>query len=112
MPHALRDEIAKHAPDVIVRFVGEAAGAAPPLGTLDPAILRWCEREQFVLVTNNRRSMPEHLAAFAARGGRMPGVFVIKIGWTIAQTADHLALVSGGSFIAEYQNQIRYLPIE
>lgn len=34
---------------------------APALGTLDPEILIWCEENDFILVTNNRKSMPLHL---------------------------------------------------
>lgn len=35
---------------------------APPKGTPDPDVLRWCDLNGFALVTNNRRSMPVHLA--------------------------------------------------
>jgi ribosome biogenesis GTPase A len=43
--------------DIVV--VGD--DAAPPLGTKNPQILEYCEREQRILVTNNRKSMPGHL---------------------------------------------------
>ncbi|MBR8837576.1 MAG: DUF5615 family PIN-like protein [Stigonema ocellatum SAG 48.90 = DSM 106950] len=46
-------------PDIIVWVVGEPN--TPLRGTLDPQILLWCEEYDFVLVTNNRTSMPVNL---------------------------------------------------
>ena len=34
---------------------------APNKGTLDPEVLCWCEANNFVLLTNNRSSIPIHL---------------------------------------------------
>lgn len=42
--------------------------SAPGKGTDDPEVLRFCEREHRALITNNRKSMPGHLAQFAAEG--------------------------------------------
>ena len=112
VPHALRSEI-QHLdanPVVrVVRVVGEAG--CPPLGTPDPNILRWCERHGFVLFTNNRASMPVHLAGHISLGGHVPGIFTLKQGWALAQTAEHLVLVAGASFDDEYENQISHLPV-
>ncbi len=36
---------------------------APPFGTLDPEILLYTEKEKRLLITSNRKSMPEHLEA-------------------------------------------------
>jgi hypothetical protein len=47
-------------PDLFVLAVGELT--EPPRGTLDLEILCWCEEHGFVLVTNNRKFMPIHLA--------------------------------------------------
>jgi hypothetical protein len=33
---------------------------APPKGTLDPDILIWIERTGYILLTANRRTIPEH----------------------------------------------------
>ena len=41
---------------------------APPLSTLDPDILLYCEREQRALVTENWSTMPGHEAAHFAGG--------------------------------------------
>lgn len=107
--HALGDELLAQAPPPSVRVIG--GGDAPAPGTPDPALLEWCEREGFILVTNNRRTMPAHLANQLARSGRVPGIFIVKDGWTLAETAQHLVLVAGASPSREYENQVWFLPV-
>ena len=51
-----RTRLLQHEPEMVIWKVGDSG--APPLGTLDPDILSWCEEHDLVLVTNNRRSMP------------------------------------------------------
>ncbi|HEY0657898.1 MAG TPA: DUF5615 family PIN-like protein, partial [Pyrinomonadaceae bacterium] len=55
----LRFALLRSEPNLIVWQVGMLG--APTLGTSDPEILIWCEENAFVLVTNNRKSMPVHL---------------------------------------------------
>ena len=50
----------------------------PPKSTLDPDILIWCEDNGFILVTNNRKSMPVHLADNMAESRHIPGIFVLN----------------------------------
>ena len=109
IPHALTSAIARLEPSLTVSAIGDAT--APPCGTLDPQLLEWCESEGFVLITNNRRSMPVHLADHLARGHHVPGIFVITSGWSLSQIAEHLVLVALASFDDEYRDQIRNLPI-
>ena len=45
-------------PDLVVWMVGEPN--TPVQGILDPDILTWCEKYNFILVTNNQTSMPVH----------------------------------------------------
>ena len=48
-----------HEPSLTVLVIGDEG--APARSTLDPEILEWCEKNQFNLITNNRKSMPQHL---------------------------------------------------
>ncbi len=59
IPHRLRKGLKQRIPDLVVRRIGDVD--APPIGTLDPDILRWCETSGFLLITNNRASIPVHL---------------------------------------------------
>lgn len=55
-----QSEVNQAASDLEVWVIGDPS--APPKGTPDPNVLRWCDLKGFALVTNNRRSMPVHLA--------------------------------------------------
>ncbi|MBP8253032.1 MAG: DUF5615 family PIN-like protein [Herpetosiphon sp.] len=64
-----RTELLKREPTMTIWRIGILA--APPKGTLDPDILRWCEENNFILVTNNRKSMPRHLSDHQLMGGTL-----------------------------------------
>jgi len=61
---------------VVVWRLGDPG--APPRDAPDPVLLEWCERHDFVLVTNNRSTMPGHLAEHLRRGGHVPGIFMLN----------------------------------
>jgi hypothetical protein len=84
---------------------------APPNGASDPAILEWCEVHDFILVTNNRHSMPAHLAAHLAAGRHVPGILSIDPGMTAPELANELALIAGAVFPDEMRDLIRQLPL-
>lgn len=95
--------------DLVVWAVGDEG--APPKSTLDPEILIWCEEHGFILVTNNRTSMPPHLADHLAQGRHVPGIFILNPNMGIGETIDELILIALGSADDEYQDGIRYLPL-
>lgn len=97
----------RRAPDLTVWRVGDPG--APPLGTLDPAILVWCEQHNFVLVTINRRSMPAHLAEHLASGRHIPGIFLINPGLHFGEIITILLLAAEIAEPGEYRDQIRHL---
>lgn len=66
----------------------------PPRGTLDPEIILWCELNNFILVTNNRRSMPVHLAEHLAQGQHIRGIFVLRPQAEIGEIIDHLIFMA------------------
>lgn len=96
-------------PDLVVWAVGDVG--APPKGTLDPDILIWCEEQEFLLVTNNRTSMPLHLAEHLDQSRHVPGIFILNPKMSIGETIDELILIAAISEDDEYQDSIRYLPI-
>ncbi|MEW5860004.1 MAG: DUF5615 family PIN-like protein [Cyanobacteriota bacterium] len=96
-------------PSLIMWVVGDPG--APPRGTLDPEILCWCEERNFVLVTNNRKSMPVHLTDHIAQDRHVPGILILNNKLSISQTIDELILIAEGAFDDEYQNQIIHLPL-
>ena len=104
-----RSELLKREPELVIWRVGSLG--APPYETSDPDILRWCEEKGFTLVTNNRKSMPQHLHAHLAKGRHVPGIFVLNPNMRIGETIEELLLIWAASKEAEYIDQIIYLPI-
>lgn len=106
---AYATQIRRKQPQLIVRVVGEVG--TPRKSTLDPEILLWCEDYSFILVTNNHKSMPVHLAEHIIQGHHVPGIFILNPNLSIGQNIDELLLIAEGSFDSEYQDQIIHLPI-
>ncbi len=96
-------------PELVIWRMGRPA--SPARGTLDPEILLWCEANNFILVTNNRKSMPGHLRDHLAAGRHIPGIFLLNEDMSLGETVEELVLIAGASFPEEYQDQIRHLPI-
>ncbi|MEH2338601.1 hypothetical protein [Nostoc sp.] len=90
---AYRSQLVRREPELVVRIIGDLD--APPKATLDPEILIWCQTNGFILVTNNRKSMPGHLANHLASGCHVPGIFTIDTNQSIGQTVEELITIAG-----------------
>ena len=104
-----RTTLLQREPDMVVWYVG--LPGAPAKGTLDPDILDWCEVNRFILVTNNRRSMPQHLADHLENGRHIPGILTITPQMNMGMVIEDLLLIWSAAFEDEFQDQIVYLPI-
>lgn len=103
------NQIRRLNPDIVVRAVGQMD--APAKGTLDPEILRWCEQKQFILVTNNRKSMPPHLRDHLAEGRHIPGIITLSKSMSIGSMIDELIFLAIAAEDDEFQDSVRHLPI-
>lgn len=65
----------------------------PALGTLDPEILIYLEKSQRILLTDNRKSMPEHIQAHWNNGGFIWGLFWLRPKATIRELAEDIVLI-------------------
>ena len=106
---AYAQQLRRQKSDLVVRMVGEPA--TPPKATLDPEILCWCEVNDFILVTNNRKTMPVHLADHLAQGYHVPGIFILSPNLGIGENLKELIIAAEASFDEEYQDRIEYLPL-
>lgn len=104
-----KTQLHRQNPDIVMWVVGEPG--TPSRGTLDPDILCWCEDYNFVLVTNNRTSMPVHLTEHIAAGRHVPGIFILNPKLSMGQTIEDLIFVAEASFENEYQDRIVNLPV-
>lgn len=83
---------------------------APPLGTLDPDLLRYLEMDQRMLITDNRVSMPVHVAVHNAAGGHHWGIMTIRAGASMGQLVSALALVWEASAAEEWIDRMDWIP--
>lgn len=95
--------------DLIVCVVGDKD--VPAKGTKDPEILYWCEENGFILVTNNRTSMPVHLADHLAEDRHVPGILVLRPHASIGEVIDDLIIIAIAAFEDEYRDRIAYIPL-
>jgi hypothetical protein len=97
-------------PDIVVWCIGDEM--APPRSTSDPDILDWCQVHEFLLVTNNRASMPVHLKDHIAAGKSAYGIITLNSKLSFGETIKELATLWATSTLDEHVNIIRYLPIK
>ena len=84
---------------------------SPAKGTLDPDLLLWCEEHAFILVTNNRKTMPGHLQDHLASGHHIPGILIMNSKMTIGETIEELLLIWIASDEEEYHDRLEPLPV-
>lgn len=100
----------RHNGEINITHVGHEG--APPLGTSDPDILRYCEVEQRALVTNNRKSMPGHIADHWRAGGHHWGVFTTsRKNLSISQISSDLILLWEAATAEEYIDREEWIPL-
>ncbi len=104
-----RSELLKRERTLVIWRVGMLG--APPRGTTDPDILDWCEKQAFLLVTNNRASMPSHVKDHLGQGRHIPGIIVMNDKMTVSETVEDLLLIWAASGENEYADRIVYLPL-
>jgi hypothetical protein len=110
LPPLYQVQLLRLQPDLTVWIVGEPG--LPPRGTKDPDILFWCELNNFILVTNNRSSMPVHLSEHLVQGRHIPGIFVIRPRAEIGQILEDLILIGLAAEENEYQDRIVHIPLK
>jgi hypothetical protein len=81
-----------------------------PLGTVDPDLLLWAEREGRILVSLDKKSLPGHLANHLQAGHHSPGIFIIRQRATLPRVVAYLARVASTSDPLAWQDHITYIP--
>ena len=81
VPYAIQGKLLQLDAEMDILAVGQPM--APPKGTSDPDILTWIEKMGYILVTANRRTIPEHVRAHYAAGHHTllekPGFFASPV---------------------------------
>ncbi len=102
-------QLLKKNPEIRVFAVGDPG--CPPKSTLDPEILFWCQENNCILVTNNRASMPPHLAAHLDEGYHIPGILILNERMSIGDMIEELLLIAVEGNPSAYQDHITHLPV-
>jgi hypothetical protein len=95
-------------PAIDVLRIGDPEAPAP--GTPDPDLLRYVELTQRILVTSNRTSLPAHIEAHWAAGGRLWGIFWLRPGVRIGHLAQELHLIWEASEAEEWIDRLDWIP--
>ena len=109
IPPVYQTQLLYHEPSLMVLMVGNEG--TPARGTPDPEILHWCEQNDFSLITNNRKSMPQHLREHLTAGHHVPGIFTIDLNAPMRVILEELILIAAVSQEDEYLDQIAYVPL-
>jgi hypothetical protein len=81
-----------------------------PLGSSDERILKWAEREGRILLSEDKRPLPVHLATYLRSGRSSPGIFLSHSSARIPDVIDFLLMVAGDSSIQSWRNSCMRIP--
>ncbi|MBX3000203.1 MAG: hypothetical protein KF893_16895 [Caldilineaceae bacterium] len=110
MPSFIQAQLTRLQPDLRIYRIGEAD--APVKGTPDADVLDWIEANGCMLITNNRASMPAHLADHIALGRHVPGIIQLPRHMNMRMVLDDLWLIWAAAQSDEFRDQIVYLPLQ
>jgi hypothetical protein len=82
-----------------------------PLGTLDPDLLLWAEREGRILLTRDYSTMPGHFAHHLRIGRHSPGLILILPRRSLPDVLASLVLVAACGDPLDFQDCIEYIPL-
>ena len=106
--HIIQDGLKRRQPEVEIRGIG--GEGVPPLSTKDEDILKFLEREGYILVSSNRSTMPVHLREHLQKGRHIPGILLLRPRASYKQIIDTLELICLASVPEDFQDQIKYIP--
>jgi hypothetical protein len=81
-----------------------------PLSSTDSAVLLWAEREARILISEDKSTLTDHLAAHLASGHHSPGIMLPRP--TVGRRAvlEFLVLAAHASEPHEWRDAIWYIP--
>ncbi len=81
-----------------------------PLGTADPAVIRWAEREDRLIVSEDRSTMQTFLAQHLQAGGHCPGLLLLRPSAVLTQVVFSLALIAHAADPLVLQDSVEFIP--
>jgi hypothetical protein len=84
---------------------------APPASTPDPDILVWAEEHRYILITEDRRTIPRYLQAHHGAGRHTSGVFWLRPSTPLGRIVEELYLIWSVSTADEYVDRAIFIPL-
>lgn len=78
----------------------------------DPTVLEWAAAENRVLLTHDVSTMTYFFKQHLEKGLYSPGILFIPQTLPIGHAIDELVLVAKYSLADEYENQMRFIPLD
>ncbi len=77
----------------------------------DAELLEWAAGQERVVLTHDRRTMPDHASDRIRASRRMSGVIVVPKRLPLGQVIADLELIATCSVPGEWENRIQFLPL-
>lgn len=77
----------------------------------DPAVLEWAAREGRIVITHDVQTLPGYAFERVVAGLPMPGVIEVAGALAIGQVLDDLVMLISAGSPADFENQVRYVPL-
>ena len=81
-----------------------------PLGTLDPDLLIWSEREGRILLSRDYNSLPAHFARHLQAGRHPAGILLLRPHTSLSLLLGDLIVTAQAGDAADFQDAIRIIP--
>lgn len=95
--------------DIEVLLVGDEA--APPKGTLDPQLLIWAEENDYIIVSGDMSTLPNHISTHMSAGRHTKGVLWLRRRAALADLIETLYLIWSVSDAQEYVDKSLFIPL-
>lgn len=106
---AIQRQLRRLIRDVDVRCVGDAD--APPKGALDDDLLEWANVNGFVLISEDRRTLPSAIADRLTPGLHISGVLFIRPRASLGAVIEQLELIWHTSAETEFHDVTLFIPL-
>lgn len=81
-----------------------------PLGSSDPDILTWSERNGRILISRDFSTMITFFARHLQAGNHSPGLIFLRRRWTIPTVIAALEIAANAGEPADFIDQVNYIP--
>ncbi|MBS1808024.1 MAG: DUF5615 family PIN-like protein [Acidobacteria bacterium] len=79
--------------------------------TEDPELLRWAAKNERLLATHDRSTMPVHASSLLEQGEQVAGIVIVPRQLAMAKSIEDLELIVVCSNQEDWLNSIEYLPL-